>query len=164
MLTGKEDLLQALVEAFIMEKGTREFYLQAADKSSSPGARKSFQELSLWEDRHMAYIQSLYQSVLDDRELEEFASFSAKVLAPLAESGIPVKELARKIETYTVKDEQDALAIAMTIEAKSYNLYKDLAARAADNEAKVIFEEMMAQETKHMNQLKTMKQALSKSP
>jgi hypothetical protein len=24
MLTGKEDLLQALVEAFIMEKGTRE--------------------------------------------------------------------------------------------------------------------------------------------
>lgn len=163
MLTGKEDLLQALVEAYIMEKGTREFYLQAADKSSSAGARKSFHELSLWEDRHMAYIQSLYQSILDDRELEEFSSFSAKVLAPVTESGIPVKELARKIETYTIKDERDALGLAVTIEAKSYNLYKDLAARAVDSEAKVIFEEMMAQEAKHMNYLNSLKQALPRS-
>jgi len=162
MLTGKEDLLQALVEAFIMEKGTREFYTLAAAKSESNRAQNAFRELSKWEEQHMAYIQSLYQSVLDDRELEEFAAFSGNVAAPAVESSIPAKELVRQIETYTVKDERDALALAMNIEAKSYNLYKQLATRAGDREARVIFEEMMNQETKHLNQLNALKQAQGK--
>jgi len=162
MLTGKEDLLQALVEAFLMEKGSREFYTQAAESSAGAAAKKSFQELSKWEEQHMAYIQSLYQSILDDRELEEFASFSVKTYAPVTESGMPVKELKRAIETYTVKDERDALALAMSIEAKAFALYKKLADRAVDREAKVIFEEMMSQETKHLNQLNSMKQTLGK--
>ncbi len=160
MLTGKEDLLQALVEAFLMEKGSREFYVLAAAKSAGAGAKKSFLDLAAWEEKHMAYIQSLYQSILDDRELGEFAAFSEKAAAPVAESGMPVKDLARKIETYTVKDEKDALAIAVNIEAKAYNLYKDLANRAVDREAKVIFEEMMSQETKHMNELNALKRSL----
>jgi len=30
MITGKEDLLQALIEAFLMEKGTKVLYAEAA--------------------------------------------------------------------------------------------------------------------------------------
>ena len=161
MITGKEDLLQALVEAFIMEKGTREFYAQAAAKSASAAAKKTFEELSRWEAQHMAYIQSLYQSLLDDRELQEFKQFSSSVPAPVAESGMPVKDLEKRIETHVVRDEKDALSIALGIEAKSYNLYKGLAARALDREAKVIFEEMMSQETKHLDHLNKMKKNLS---
>jgi hypothetical protein len=33
MITGKEDLLMALSEAFLMEKGTKAFYSEAAEKS-----------------------------------------------------------------------------------------------------------------------------------
>ncbi|MDH4163158.1 MAG: ferritin family protein [Nitrospirota bacterium] len=161
MITGKEDLLQALVEAFIMEKGTRDFYSQAAAKSTSAEAKKTFEELTRWETQHMAYIQSLYQSILDDRELLEFETFSASVPATVSESGIPVKDLEKKIETHVVRDEKDALTIALGIEAKAYNLYKGLAARAADREAKVIFEDMMSQETKHLDHLNKMKKALS---
>lgn len=161
MLTGKEDLLQALVEAFVMEKGTREFYVQAAAKSASERAKRTFLDLVEWEGRHMAYVQSLYQSLQDDRELEEFAAFSAKVAAPVAESGIPVKDLEKTIETYTIKDERDALAVALNIEAKAYKLYKDLAASTLDIETKVIFEDMMAQETKHIDQLTQLKKNLS---
>ena len=160
MPTGKEDLLQALVEAFIMEKGTREFYLQAARKSGSKDAQKAFDELANWEQQHMAYIQSLYQSILDDRLPEEFAAFSSKVAAPVTESGIPVKDLEKRMETYAVKDEKDALALALNIEAKAYNLYKDLAARTQETETKVIFEQMMAQETKHLDHLTRLKRNL----
>ena len=60
MLTGKEDLLQALVEAYIMEKGTKEFYTLAASRWGA-AAQKGFTALADWEGRHMAYIQSLYQ-------------------------------------------------------------------------------------------------------
>ena len=160
MPTGKEDLLQALVEAYIMEKGTREFYTQAAAKSGA-GAKKGFESLAEWEHRHMQYLQSLYQSLLDDRELLEFEAFSRKVPSPTAESGMPVKDLEKKLETYVIQSEKDALSIAVTIEAKAYNLYKGLAARAQDETAKVIFEEMMAQETKHMDEIAAMKKRLA---
>jgi len=49
----------------------------------------------------------------------------------------------------------------MTIEAKAYNFYKGLAAKAQDDQTKVIFEEMMAQETKHMDQLNAMKKKIA---
>jgi rubrerythrin len=156
MLTGKEDLLQALVEAYIMEKGTKEFYALAASKSGA-AAKKGFEDLAAWENRHMIYIQSL----LDDRELMEFKEFSSSVPSPVAEGGMPVKDLEKKIEKFSVQNETDALSLAANIEAKAYNFYKDLAKRAQDAEAKVIFEEMMAQETKHMDEIKAMKNRLS---
>jgi len=162
MLTGKEDLLQALVEAYIMEKGTKEFYAQAASTSIAAEAKKSFADLSAWENKHMIYIQSLYQSILDDRELEEFKAFSMKAPTTVAEGGMPVKDLDKKIEKFTVKNEGDALTLALGIEAKAYNFYKGLAAKAQNDEAKVIFEEMMAQETTHMDQLNAMKKNIAR--
>ena len=162
MLTGKEDLLQALVEAYIMEKGTKEFYALAASKSGA-AAKKSFEALADWEHRHMAYIQSLYQSIMDDRELVEFEEFSRKVPSPAAEGGMLVKDLEKKIEKYNVQSEKDALSLAVNIEAKAFNLYKGLAARAQDQETKVIFEEMMAQETKHLDEIKAMQKRLASS-
>ncbi len=161
MLTGKEDLLQALVEAYIMEKGTKEFYAQAASKSSAAEAKKSFEDLAAWENKHMTYVQSLYQAILDDRELEEFKAFSAKAPATVSEGGMPVKDLEKRTEKYTVRSEGDALALALGIEAKAYNFYKGLAAKAQDDQAKVIFEELMAQETKHMDQLNVMKKKIA---
>jgi len=157
MLTGKEDLLQALVEAYIMEKGTKEFYAQAASRSSAAEAKKCFTDLAAWEHKHMIYIQSLYQSILDDRELEEFKAFSAKAPATVAEGGMPVKDLEKKMEKFVVQNEKDALALALGIEAKAYGFYKGLAAKAQDGQAKVIFEDMMAQETIHIEQLNALK-------
>jgi rubrerythrin len=161
MLTGKEDLLQTLVEAYIMEKGTKEFYTQAASKSNAAEAKKSFLDLSAWEDKHMTYIQSLYQSILDDRELEEFNAFSKKAPTTISEGGMPVKDLEKRIEKHTIHNEGDALSLAIGIEAKAYAFYKRLADKAQDSQAKVIFEEMMAQETKHMDQLNAMKKKIS---
>jgi rubrerythrin len=160
MLTGKEDLLQALVEAYIMEKGTKEFYALAASKSD-PAAKKSFEELAAWENRHMIYLQSLYQSALDDRELLEFEAFSREVPAPVTEGGMPIKDLEKKIEKFSVQNEKDALSLAITIEAKAYNFYKGLAAKAPDTQTKVIFEEMTVQETKHMDEINAMKKRMS---
>ena len=46
MVTGKEDLLTALIEAYLMEKGTHDFYSGAAEKAANPDAKKIFSELS----------------------------------------------------------------------------------------------------------------------
>jgi len=150
------------VEAYIMEKGTKEFYTLAVSKSGG-GAKKSFEDLAAWESKHMAYIQSLYQSILDDRELMEFKEFSSSVPSPVAEGGMPVKDLEKKIEKFVVQNEKDALSLAVSIEVKAYNFYKELAKKAPDAGARVIFEEMMAQETKHLDEINAMKKRLSPS-
>lgn len=166
MVTGKEDLLQALIEAYLMEKGTKEFYSQAADKSVNPEAKKTFKELSQWEDKHMDFIQFLYQSIQDDKDIKSFKEFENKTDAPVTEAGIPVKDLSAsadsprrrgKVEKYNFKDEKGALTLAMEIEGKAYNLYHKLSQNAKDTNAQVVFKEMMEQEVKHIDYLKQMR-------
>ena len=160
MLTGKEDIIQALIEVFLMEKGTKEFYSLAAEKAVNPQAGKIFAELSEWENRHMGFIQFLYQSIQGDREVKSFEEFSSKTPAPFTEAGIPVKDLEAKAEKYNFKNETEALALAMEIEGKAYNLYRRLSQNTADTNVKVVFEEMAGQEVKHVEYLKKMRQKL----
>lgn len=162
MISGKEDLLQSLIEAFLMEKGTMEFYSYASEIAKNQEAKKIFGELATWEKRHMEYIQYLYQSIHGDIEAKSFADFEKKAAAPLTEAGIPVKDLEKKIEKYTMNDERDALALAMEIEGKAYNLYRNMSKNAADANAKVFFNEMMNQEVKHVKYLKNLRLKLVK--
>ena len=154
MITGKEDLLQALIEAFLMEKGTNLFYSQAASKSENPEARKTFQALTVWEEKHMDYIQHLYMAIQGDLDVEGFGVFQAKAEAPVAEGGIPVKDLEAKVEAYKFSGDSGAFDIALGIEAQAYNLYRRLSEGAADVNARAVFREMMEQEQKHIDYLK----------
>jgi rubrerythrin len=157
MMTGKEDLLRALIEAYLMEKGTHVFYSGAAAKAASAEAKKMFAELSDWEERHMNFIQYLYQAIEDDRDIEGFSDFSKNAEAPVAESGIPVKELEAKLEEHVFVDDEDAIRLALGIEGKAYNLYRKLSDEASDSNARVVFKEMMEQELKHIDYLKKMR-------
>ncbi|MBI5409600.1 MAG: ferritin family protein [Nitrospirae bacterium] len=157
MITGKEDLLQALIEAFLMEKGTREFYSQASVRSADYEAQKTFKELSDWEGKHMDYIQFLYQSINGDQEVRSFEEFKKSAKAPMTEAGIPVKDLEAKIERYKFMDQKEALALAMEIEGKAYNFYRKLSGSAEDGNARVVFRGMMEQEVKHVEYLKKLR-------
>ncbi|RJQ56092.1 MAG: hypothetical protein C4526_02560 [Nitrospiraceae bacterium] len=162
MISGKEDLLQALIEAYLMEKGTMEFYAHAAGVSEDSEAKRIFGELSAWEERHMDYIQQLYQSVQGDIELGSFGEFRKTAKAPMTEAGIPVRDLEEKIERHVVKDEKGALTLAMEIEGKAYNFYRALSQKAEDANARVVFSEMMKQEVKHIDYLKDLRLKLVK--
>jgi len=157
MMTGKEDLLRALIEAYLMEKGTRVFYSGAAAKAVNAEAKKMFTELSDWEERHMNFIQYLYQAIEDDRDVKGFSDFSERTDAPVTEAGIPLKVLEAKLEKYEIVDDKDAVRLALEIEGKAYNLYRKLSDAASDSNARVVFKEMMEQELKHIDYLKKMR-------
>jgi rubrerythrin len=161
MMTGKEDLLRALIEAFLMEKGTRIFYSTASEKAANSEAKKMFRELSDWEGQHMDFIQYLYQAIQGDRDIQGFQDFQEKTDAPVTESGIPVKELESKLEKWDYVDDKGAVQMALQIEGKAYNLYRKLSGEASDSNAKVVFEEMMEQERKHVDYLKNMREKLA---
>lgn len=155
-MTGKEDLLRALIEVYLMEKGTRTFYTGAADKAANSDAKKMFAELSDWEEQHMDFIQYLYQSIEGDLDIKGFETFKERADAPVTESGIPVKELEVKLEEQGFVDDEGAMKLALEIEGKAYNLYRKLAEETSDNNARVVFKEMMEQEVKHIDYLKKM--------
>lgn len=160
MITGKEDLIPALMEAYLMEKGTREFYIYASYQALDLSARAMFLNLSGWEEKHMQYIQFLYQSLMNDLDIVGFEKFKEGTYAPDTESGIPVKELESKINLHTFTTDLEAISLAMEIEDKAYNLYRDLSGKAADTNVRVVLEEMKEQELKHMDYLKNLKTKL----
>ncbi|MBI5640395.1 MAG: ferritin family protein [Nitrospirae bacterium] len=164
MITGKEDLLQSLIEAFLMEKGTNIFYSRAALKAENEEAKATFKNLSAWEERHMDYIQALYLAVQDERDIERFEDFSRKAEAPVTEAGIPVRDLEARVEEHSFIDDIGAVDLALQIEGKAYKLYLDLSERAADSNARVVFKEMMDQELKHVDYLKKMRLKLAETP
>lgn len=163
MITGREDLLQALVEAFLMEKGSKEFYTEAALKTPGEEAKSAFKRLQDWERRHMDYIQFLYQSILGEWETMSFEEFKKKTPAPLVEGGIPTESLVEKIEEATFIDDAGALALALGIEGKAYNLYRGLSESAADSSVKVFMKEMMEEELRHIDYLKEMRKGLAET-
>ena len=72
-------------------------------------AKKTFRELSDWEEKHMDYIQYLYQSILGDIETKSFEDFKNRTEAPVTEAGIPVKDLEDKIKKYSITGSNAAL-------------------------------------------------------
>lgn len=163
MITGKEDLLQSLIEAFLMEKGTNEFYTLASRKAVDPEAKRAFGELSAWEEKHMDFIQFLYLSIQDDRDIKKFEEFKAGAAAPVTEGGIPVKDLETRLEKHDFIDDTGAVMLALEIEGRAFSLYRKMSERASDTNAIVVFREMMEQELGHIDYLKQMRKKLAET-
>lgn len=163
MISGKENILEALIEAYLMEKGTKEFYAQASQKVGNKEAADAFKTLADWENKHMEFIQALYQALQDDRDLVAFQEFKNKTESPVTEAGIPVKDLEEKLEEYTFDDENSALEMALLIEGKAYNLYRRFSEQASDTNARTVFKEMMEQELSHIDYIKKMRENIVKT-
>lgn len=154
MLTGKEDIVRAITEALALEKGTREFYQFAASKVKDKSAKDIFSVLRDMEERHMRYLDFLYLAVSEDRDLLGYKDFSSSVTATHIESGVSASDAVKLFEEQEIKTAKDALKVAFRIESQAHGLYMKLAETAADPEVTVIFEEMVAQELKHVEYLK----------
>lgn len=147
-----------------MEKGTNEFYAQAAEKTVNERAARTFRDLCEWESRHMDYIRFLYQALQGDTDMLSFEEFGKRVQAPRVEGDIPRECLAQKLEErYTFINDTGAMVLALEIEGKAYNLYRRLAEAVTDSNLKVFLNEMMEQELKHIDYLKKMKAGLAET-
>lgn len=154
MLTGKEDIIRAITEALALEKGTKEFYAYAASKAKEGQVKDTFIALKDMEMRHMQYFDFLYLAVTEERDLLGYKEFSRNITATHIESGSPLAKAQKLFDEKEVKSGKDALRLALSIEGKAHAMYRSLAEKAQDIEVKVIFEEMMAQEQKHIEYLK----------
>lgn len=156
-MTGKEGLLQAMMEAYVMEVGTNDFYMQAAAKARDEEAKKAFGNLARWEKDHMNYIGFLYQAILEERETKSFDDFKKTVKPEEVEGGMPLAGLEGKLEKYSFLDDMGALILALEIEGKAYSMYNSLSEGASDPSTKAFMKEMMGWELKHIDYLKELR-------
>ncbi|MBI4822612.1 MAG: ferritin family protein [Nitrospirae bacterium] len=163
MITGKDELLQAMIEVFIMEKGTNEFYTKASIKAIDSEARRAFGELARWEEEHMQYIQSLYQSIREEKEMLSFESFKSKIKPETVEGGVLKDYLEKEIESPLFLDDLGALTIALEIEAKAYIHYKKLSETAEDTSTREFMKDMMKREQSHIDYLKKLRYKIAET-
>ncbi|MDP2167363.1 MAG: ferritin family protein [Thermodesulfovibrionales bacterium] len=163
MITGKEELLQVMIEAYLMEKGTNWFYSEVSRKAVDAEAKRGFGVLAGWEREHMQYMQYLYQSIMEQREMITFEEFKKKAVADTVEGGIPLRDLEGKMEEYSFLDDLGAFTVALEIEAKAHNLYKKLSETAGDTNVQAFMKEMMKWEEKHIEYLKALRYRISET-
>ena len=157
MITNKQELLQAMIEAYIMEKATNVFYEESVPKLKNESAVEVFKELAMWEHLHMDYIGFLYKAILDDRDMVSFEDFEKKVVGEELEGGISVEKMEEKLERRAFMDDEGAIVIALEIEGHAYNMYRRLSEEAADTNTKSFMKDMMQWELKHIEYLKGLK-------
>jgi len=79
----------------------------------------------------------------------------------IAEGGTPLSELEGRIDEFTYLDDDGAINFALKIEAKEYDLYRKLAAQSEDTNMKVLFEDLMTWEQRHIKYLKELKHKIT---
>ncbi|HEB75732.1 MAG TPA: hypothetical protein ENJ04_05230 [Nitrospirae bacterium] len=161
MITGKEDLVEAIIEAYKLEKGTRDFYDFASTKAYTDYAKETLSKLRDWEETHMHYLEFLYHSLQGDNEVLSFEEFSRRVRATHTESGLPVGDAEKMFEEKEFVDDTEVIIMALEIEGKAYNFYRNLSETAEDANARVIFKGMMTEEEKHIVSLRDLKMTTS---
>lgn len=154
MLTWKEDLLQALIEIYLMERGINQFYSELSLKANSSETRKTFTALANWEAEHVRHLQNFYQTLMDEKDPSSFDEFAKKARPDVAEGGTPLTELAKNMNEFRFLDDIGAMQFALKVEADEYNLYRGLAAKTDDTNVKALCEEFMGWEQDHIKYLK----------
>ncbi|MDA8174292.1 MAG: ferritin family protein [Nitrospiraceae bacterium] len=157
MISGKTGLSEAIIEAYTMEKGQKEFYERAAQSAHEPVVRETFQRLAGWEAGHMGYLRHFYSALMEEREPLSFDEFSKTVKPDQIEGGIPVRETGDWLKNYVFLDEIGALAVALKAEADTIVYYKNLASRVQDPQVQVLIQELGRLEDEHLKVLKDLR-------
>ena len=139
MALGREEVFRAAVQ---LEEDGRKFYLETAGRSSDPIVRKTFESLAEDELRHIKWLERIFQGkvpeVVPPQEVYDRLR-SIFVEAP--------REVRRSASG--VQSDIDAFKVALGMEDRSIEVYKELAEGTDDEELRSIYERFAEQERIH---------------
>ncbi len=148
-----------LKQALQMEQENREFYLNAARKVENKLGREMLESIAKDEEGHHTRLLQLQEGATETALGECRAEFD--------DAGVRVRALFRQYggqaaeEVAADTDDLEALNIAMEMERKGYNLYKEAASKASDPSAGKVFVFLAGEEQKHFEVLQNMHRYLS---
>jgi len=152
MLKGDENLVDALLFAFGLEKGSYDFYVIAASKMEDPRSKEVFLSMSEVERGHMAEIRLLYCGMENEACPVSIEEMSEASQGPYLEGGRLLSDALKDLDVAFL-DKEDALKAAIKQEGQATVFYEKASKRMQDSYARVLFEEFAKKEKKHLEEL-----------
>ena len=140
---------EALLLAFRLENGSLDFYSKASENLK--GKSRVLPKLLDMEKGHISRIYTelaiYWRGTLPTPE-----NLQKQLNGVLTEAGITVNEALLRFED-NVRDDLETIEVALEMEAKSYDLYKRMAAKVGDSGVRKLFQKLAAEEREHLQQL-----------
>lgn len=142
----------ALELTLSIERRGYSFYTNASKKTKSGSGRLMFQRLAAEESDHLRRLQEEYRALLQNNEWLKREPARLPLSRKIADDIFPQKEL-QKIEVKDETTDLDALNIAMDLERRSHQFFKDFAKHIPDPSGRKIFMEFAKDEESHLQAL-----------
>ncbi|MBI4471787.1 MAG: transcriptional repressor [Acidobacteria bacterium] len=144
----------ALELTLSIERRGYTFYTNASRKTKNNSGRLMFQRLAAEESDHLRRLQDEYRTLLEKNEWLKREPARLPVSRKIAEDIFPQKELL-KIDVTDETTDVEALNIAMDLERRSHQFFKDFARQLPDRSGRKIFMEFAEDEESHLQTLVT---------
>ena len=150
LLTGNETVEEALIVAYSLEAGLRDFYLTMIDKVTTDEVKSLFRKLSDIEVLHQDRILEEYIQITG-KEIDR-DTFESERMEKVVEGGLTTDEYISlfKPDWNALSDIVD---LAMSIEAQALDLYTRAANRSTDERSQRALKKIAEEERNHLEQL-----------
>ena len=128
------------------------FYTNASRKTKNGSGRLMFQRLAAEESDHLRRLQQEHRSLLEKNQWLKREPVRLPLSRKIVEEIFPQKELL-KIEVKDETSDIDALNIAMNLERRSHQFFKDFADHISDTNGRKIFMDFAKDEESHLKAL-----------
>jgi rhodanese-related sulfurtransferase/rubrerythrin len=139
------DFSSTFTMAYQMELNLKKFYLLLSEDCSSDAEKEMLSQMALFEDGHMAKLQSRYKNQYD-------SSAPLEKSPGVLEGGIDPDEM-RSALAGQLGSQENVLQLAMKLEAQALDLYSRLAREHKGDEIALFFNEMAHEEQAHLQRL-----------
>jgi Fur family ferric uptake transcriptional regulator len=145
-------LRDALEITLAIERRGYTFYTNAARRAKDDGGRRMFQRLAAEESDHLRRLQAEYKSLIDGSPWLKQEPSRLSITRKIAEDIFPQKVLLR-IDVHEQTSDLEALNIAMDLERRSHQFFKDFARQITDASGKKVFMDFAEDEGGHLQTL-----------
>ena len=147
MVSEQEKTLEALQIAIRMETEGKEFYLKASKESENMLGRKLLQSLADEEDVHQKEFSNVYNIIKNKKSWPEpdFQPLGGRKLRTIFAESLE----AAKSDVKATSSEIDAVQLAIDMENKSYEFYKNRSSIAGYDTEKTFYDTLAAEEREH---------------
>ncbi len=154
MIRGNEDISEALLNAFRLEKGAETFYRSAAEQVSDESGAGMFRKLAGMEEKHMHEIYNLYNGFQGDRSPVSFQEFKKGIPAEFMESGRKIEAALSDVGGRFFLDSREVLQVALKEEEAARKLYLRLAERSEDPSTASLYRDLAEDENAHIDMIR----------
>jgi len=152
LVTEAAAVVDIVVLAIKLEKGSRDFYLAAMESASLPRAKDMYRMLADAEDEHVRRLYGRAISLLGEGALPPVEQFVRELRVERMEGGVEISPAVVGVKK-EVSDEMEVLELASEKEYVSYDFYRRASALVEKEDARRLLHELAWEERKHADVL-----------